>query len=143
MGSLEGMGMALRAIGGLSVLLIAVAGAPGLASAQLLPPLQQLLPLPFRPPVAVPPAAVEDDPPYEVAPRQAPYGRPRKVSREDLPPPGYEPAPRYRGPTYGAPPAGAPPAAAGPGYDSDPRYRGPSYGAPPPTAGPNYDADPR
>src|SRR5262245_60010235 len=135
MGSLEGMGMVWRVCGSLSVLLIAVAGAPGLASAQLLPPLQQLLPPPFRPPVAVPPAAVEDDPPYEVAPgygRQAPNGRSREVTREDLPPPGYEPDPRYRGPTYAAPPAGAPPAAAGPGYDSDPRYRGPTYAAPPP-----------
>src|SRR5437660_2033431 len=102
MGSLKGSGMALRAGGIFAVVLTALAGVPGPAAAQFLPPLQQLFPNPFRPPAPLPPAAIEEDPAFDVAPgygRQAPgaYGRSRNdVTREDLPPPGYEPDPRYR-----------------------------------------------
>jgi lipoprotein-anchoring transpeptidase ErfK/SrfK len=125
--------------------LAALAGVPGPAAAQFLPPLQQLFPNPFRPQAPPPPVAVEEDPAFDPAPgygRQAApgaYGRPRNdVTREDLPPPGFEPDPRYRGPgaAYGAAPPAGPP-----GYENDPRYRGaqPNYG-PPPAAGAPQEA---
>jgi lipoprotein-anchoring transpeptidase ErfK/SrfK len=162
--------MVLRRAVAFTFLLIGLTGPAAPAWAQFLPPLQQLLPPMFRP---LPPVGVEEEPPYDPPPgygRQVQPGpgmRPRgDVAREDLPPPGFEPDPRYRGapPNYGAaPPAvqpgydtdpryrgappnyGAAPPAAQPGYDTDPRYRGapPNYGAAPPAAQPGYDADPR